>query len=454
MDKTKKKIIVLLPFIILAIVFFVSLGFRLNFEKKYKEALLKYKQEEFDDALKLMEEIEPYKDSSNYILRIKYQEAEEAYEAGKIEEAKKIYEQLGDYKDSLKKVSAIELYAIYEDAKELFEKKSYFDAKEKFESLGEYGDSKEWIDKCETQIRCYLAKRIYAGTTASYAVDANGKLLYTYNRNDVELPNTDELDSWSGLISISGKGACVAGIDIHGNVYSAEAEIKDAPIDTSSWTNMLQVSTGDRFVVGLKADKTVVASGRNAEGQLDVSDWKNIVQVECGRKDTVALDKDGKIHIAGKHSKLADIINNDASWKNIVYISVGAKYGVDSNERGLHIAGLRKDGTVVAFGDDEQGQCSGVSKWKNIVKIAAGDWTIVGLDKDGKVYVSGNKEASGNEADYSGNVSDWHDIVDISAGKGNTIAVTKNGEAMGTGYNYSDKTRKYKEWSNILVFNP
>jgi alpha-tubulin suppressor-like RCC1 family protein len=65
--------------------------------------------------------------------------------------------------------------------------------------------------------------------------------------------------------------------------------------------------------------------------------------------------------------------------------------------------GLKKDGTVVATGDNKYGQCD-VSDWKNIIAISAGDLHTVGLKKDGTVVAAGDNEHG--QCD----VSDWMNI--------------------------------------------
>ena len=55
------------------------------------------------------------------------------------------------------------------------------------------------------------------------------------------------------------------------------------------------------------------------------------------------------------------------------------------------LAGLKKDGTVVAVGQTEYGQCN-VSAWKDISTISAGWAFSTAFKKDGTVIAVGNNE--------------------------------------------------------------
>lgn len=114
----------------------------------------------------------------------------------------------------------------------------------------------------------------------------------------------------------------------------------------------------------------------------------------------------------------------------------------------LHTVAVRTDGTVVATGNNEYGQCN-VSDWTDIVSISASGNFTVGLKQDGTVVAVG--------ANGSGqcNVSDWTDIVSITtvvpgcyAVGGSTIGVKKDGTVIAIGeivegnseYGYLDVT--------------
>ena len=50
--------------------------------------------------------------------------------------------------------------------------------------------------------------------------------------------------------------------------------------------------------------------------------------------------------------------------------------------------GLKKDGTVVAVGSKEYGECD-VDEWTDIVSVSAGLWHTVGLKEDGTAVATG-----------------------------------------------------------------
>ena len=91
-----------------------------------------------------------------------------------------------------------------------------------------------------------------------------------------------------------------------------------------------------------------------------------------------------------------------------------------------HTAALKMDGTVIAVGENNDGQCD-VSEWTGIVAISAGDYYTVGLKKDGTVVAAGNNENG------QCNVSDWTDIVAISAAYNRTIGLKMDGTVVSAG---------------------
>ena len=71
--------------------------------------------------------------------------------------------------------------------------------------------------------------------------------------------------------------------------------------------------------------------------------------------------------------------------------------------------GLKRDGTVVAVGYNEDGQCD-VSSWTDIVAVSAGDSHTVGLKADGTVVAVGSNSAVGWGSLRRCDVGGWTDI--------------------------------------------
>ena len=63
--------------------------------------------------------------------------------------------------------------------------------------------------------------------------------------------------------------------------------------------------------------------------------------------------------------------------------------------------GIRTDGTAIASGDVQYGQCE-VDGWTDLVAVAAGERHTIGVRKDGTVIAAGDNSAG------QCRVEDWH----------------------------------------------
>ena len=139
-------------------------------------------------------------------------------------------------------------------------------------------------------------------------------------------------------------------------------------------------------------------------------------------------------HLGMKTEKIIDV-QNSIMFKGISKLcKYKAIYKIKSTKYkslasgGYHTVGLKKSGTVIACGNNDNGQCD-VSHWHDIVSISAGNCHTVGLKKDGTVVACGNN--------YYGqcNVSKWEHIVAISAGKDFTVGLKEDGTVIAVGDN-------------------
>ena len=109
----------------------------------------------------------------------------------------------------------------------------------------------------------------------------------------------------------------------------------------------------------------------------------------------------------------------------------------------IHTVGVRADGTVVAVGWNEDGECD-VSDWRDIIAVSAGDGHTVGLRSDGTVVAVG--ENGYGKCD----LSDWSDIVAVSAGSGHTVGLKSDGTVVAVGGGRGGR-RDVSEWSDIVA---
>ena len=153
----------------------------------------------------------------------------------------------------------------------------------------------------------------------------------------------------------------------------------------------------------------------------------------AGYDYTVGLKSDGTVVAVG---------DNDfgqckvGGWTDIVAVSAGR----------YHTVGLKADGTVVAVGDSFGGLCN-VSRWTGIVAVSAGYRHTVGLKADGTVVAVG---ANGfGQCD----VGNWTDIVAISAGDNHTVGLKADGTVVATEYSGDEYCGQcdVSDWTDIVA---
>lgn len=132
--------------------------------------------------------------------------------------------------------------------------------------------------------------------------------------------------------------------------------------------------------------------------------------VSAGYFHTVGLKKNGSVVACGSNDKgQCDV----GKWKNVIQIAAG----------GYHTVGLLSDGTVVACGDNSCGQCD-VGKWKNVVQIVATDYNTAALLSDGTVVTCGFNKLPQTKG--------WTGIDSICAGSYAVCGINQSGELLYT----------------------
>ena len=92
--------------------------------------------------------------------------------------------------------------------------------------------------------------------------------------------------------------AAYAGVRKDGTVLAAPDELAEI---TGRWTGMKKVAVGDRWVLGLKQDGTVITAGLAGVTPPDLSGWTDIVDIATGYDYCVGVRADGRVVFAGDY---------------------------------------------------------------------------------------------------------------------------------------------------------
>lgn len=180
---------------------------------------------------------------------------------------------------------------------------------------------------------------------------------------------------------------------------------KSSPVQTvAGGTDWKQVSGSISFAAAVKTDGTLWLWGTDAYGQLGdnstvtksspiqtVAGGTNWKQVSCTRGSIAALKEDGTLWTWGRniYGELGDGTTVDKS-SPIQTVAAGTMWRAVSGGRGRHMAAIKTNGTMWAWGENSIGQLGdsttvnksspvqvGTStQWKS---LSCGYWTTVGL---------------------------------------------------------------------------
>ena len=160
----------------------------------------------------------------------------------------------------------------------------------------------------------------------------------------------------------------------------------------------------------------------NSEDAIDSSIMRDYIVLKDNRKllkngfiavgfyHTVGLRQNGTVVACG-HNQYGQC--DTGEWKHATAVAAGA----------YHTLALLSDGTVVACGDNTYGQCD-VTQWKNVVQITASDYNSAALLSDGTVVTCGFNQWPQTEG--------WTNMDSIFGGAYSLCGITMNGELKTT----------------------
>lgn len=291
--------------------------------------------------------------------------------------------------------------------------------------------------------------RVIADSWGTYAMSIKGEY-YSTITGDQYNDFIQEINQWENVIKFTAfnysKDYMVCfGIRQDGSVIAAQwkSEYYEISFDHEdkefhqkvineviSWRNIIAISKGPIRILGLRLDGTVVAAGKNEDGEGNVSGWRNISKISAGCSFSLGLCKNGTVQYAGywdeikdKCSKLKGIIDIAAGW--------------------VHSIMLSDNGKVISIGTDAH-HTKQIKTWSDIIDVSAGFGFSVGLRNNGTVEIAYNENCEYNLTD----VISWKDIIAITTGHTHVVGLKRDGSLCAAGDNNNGKCN-VDNWKDI-----
>jgi alpha-tubulin suppressor-like RCC1 family protein len=302
--------------------------------------------------------------------------------------------------------------------------------------------------------------QVAVGTPHTVGLKSDGTVV-AVGRNNYGQCN---VGCWTDIIQVDAGQEHTVGLKPDGTVVAVGRNNR-GQCNVGAWKDIIQVAAGNGHTVGLKSDGTLVAVGYNKYRQCDVDGWTLIMYegwysliMSSTLGGSVTEPGEGIFTYAGnttvdlvaqatedyqfqKWTGDVDTIDNVHAtttsitmYDSYFITAVFGWFDITQLDAGVwHTVGLKSDGTVVAVGDNENGQCN-VGSWTDIIQVAAGGYHTVGLKSDHTVVAVG---AEVPEEFYDGecDVGNWTDIIQVAAGDGYTVGLKSDHTVVAVGNN-------------------
>ncbi len=174
-------------------------------------------------------------------------------------------------------------------------------------------------------------------------VRSGASLYQILDRNNWENPYF----LWSDMKELLIGEGYIVGLKQDGTVL-CQSHIPGEPVpDTTGWSGVQKILL-DRergIAYGLTGDGRVLTASASGEPELPVDAWENVQELQVNERCCVAMTKDGRVLTASFPGVSPALETGE--WANVKAISLG---------RG-HLLALLADGSVLATGDNSDGQC-------------------------------------------------------------------------------------------------
>lgn len=213
-----------------------------------------------------------------------------------------------------------------------------------------------------------------------------------------------------------------ASMDLPDDIYQSKLECLRKMLEEQNDIRQVAVSPTDQIYV-LHRDGTVSDSGGNRYP------WTDVCEIAAAQTGLIVRKSDGTVDgilfVPGEQAGDENMVRDDSfkAWSDIVSITAGA----------LHVAGLKRDGAVVAAGARLPGiDACDVGDWQDITAISAGGLLTAGLCKDRSVRCT-PMEHEELKRQYAYDFSAWKDIRLLSVGGRLAVGLREDGHLLSTG---------------------
>ena len=197
------------------------------------------------------------------------------------------------------------------------------------------------------------------------------------------------------------------------------------------------IAGGDKHLLSLRDDGTVLAAGDNSYGQCDVGDWKDMAAVYAYTSLSAGLRTDGTVLLAGRDA-LSQAVS---SWQGVTMLAMG--YG--------HVLGLTQDGRVLSAGTNTDGCCE-TGDWEDIQSVWAEGYTSFGVTSEGKVVVAGRLDSQltdEEEAAVKERLASWTGIRQVAVYMSDIYGLTEDGTVICEGRAAESSNKSVEAWRGI-----
>lgn len=298
----------------------------------------------------------------------------------------------------------------------------------------------------------YIA--VEAGPTEAIALRANGEIVGWAHHPSNDPPLGNDFIAISAFnshkLALKADGSVVA----WGSNFFGEGDVPPG-------NEFIAVAAGGFHSLALKVDGTVVGWGLDSFGQVSMPDGienANFIAIDAGETHSVALKADGTLVAWGRDFAEQTVVPASANFTCLsassnFSIAIGSPlessspsavyyWGAKSSQNlsevpsshalkslavgGAHALGLRTDGSIVAWGSNEEGQASPPSG-NHFKAIAAGEYHSLALRADGSIVGWGDNIV-GQASPPSEN-----EFVAIAARENQSLALRSDGSVVGWG---------------------